>query len=187
MLKKLFLLIIAVIALINVSNGQDIIASTAKIGQLNLKMNNLDVEKVIKKAIPKSDLIKCDTSYYYYIKLKIDSVDYDVRFQKQYDSLGIPLSTYKVFSIKCNSIKVKTKSGLTIGMNKFKAMEILDKTKVLYGYSKSLDYSTETNSDKLVEKFTFIDNKTYDILMIYLKDGVIESFELTWEIMDECK
>ncbi len=183
--KKLFLLLVTIVGLTNMSMAQDMVASTAKIGQLNLKMNNLDVEKIIKKPILKSELLKCDTNYGYNIKIKVDSIDYEVRFEKEYDSLGKALSIYKVFSIKCNSNKLKTKSGLAIDMNKFKAMEILDKAKVLYSYSKSLDYSTEVNSDKLVEKFTFIDNKTYDILMIYLKDGVIESFELTW-VMDGC-
>jgi hypothetical protein len=184
--KKLFLLLVTIITLINTSISQDITASTAKIGILDLRMNISDVEKIIKKSIPKSELIKFDTSYNYHTKIKIDSINYEVRFNKEYDSLGNALPSYKMFSIKCNSNKVKTKSGLVIGMTKFKAMELLDKAKILFGYSKEKDYGIdEGKSEKIIEKFTFYDNKTSDMLIIYLKEGIIESFELT-EAIDGC-
>ena len=163
-------------------SAQDIFASTIKLGPFSLDMKNTDVNKICGKKISASELKKASDEYEKVIEVIVDGIKYNVDFYTATDGNGKEDGTYNVTRIKCSDSRMKTKSGITIGMDKFTVLKKLDEMNVGFDFYKNFKYNNEGNpTTKFIEYIKIYDTKAGKTLTLNVENGKVSSYELYYD------
>jgi hypothetical protein len=178
---KKVLFICFFITCVTAGNAQDVIASTLKIGPFALDMKLQDVEAI---TLKKYDIaaVKKSTQEYKPLEAQINGVKFLLTFVENYDNKGNNTNTYKLYRIECSDSKVKTKSGITHGMDRSTLLQLVSKLDIGYTFSKYQEYDKDGNrTKKFNETLNIYDSQAGKTLTMRLKDGKVDSFEIAYE------
>jgi hypothetical protein len=161
--------------IINVINAQDVFASTMKIGPFKPGMLQKEVEAIILKKLTTKELKASVDNYEKNIKVVLNNVVFFIGFfDESYGDEKLERN-YKINKVLCNDPKIRTKSGVMLGMTKFEVMKILDNQKIGYNYT----INSYENEDKkiLINEFLLIyDDKAGTNLTLEFKNGKVVNF-----------
>jgi hypothetical protein len=159
------------------SYAQDVFASTMKIGPFKPGMPQKEVESVLLKKLTANEVKASMDNYEKPMKVVLNNVDFYISFYDETYGDEKLDRKYAISKVRCNDAKVKTKSGVAIGMTKYEVMKILDKQKIGYNYN----INTYENEDKkkVVNEYLLIhDDKAGTNLQLEFKDGKINNFSV---------
>lgn len=180
MMKKVLIICLFTVTTI-AGKAQDIVASTLKIGPFALDMKLQDVEAITLKKY-KIEVIKKSIEDYKPIEAQINGVKFKLTFFENYDEKGNGTNNYKLYRIECSDSKVKTKSGITYGMDRNTLLQMVSKMDVGYTFSKYQEYDNDGKpTKKFNETLSIYDSQAGKTLTIRLKEGKVSSFEIGYE------
>lgn len=183
---KLSLLVIVVFTLLKSTSAQLAYASTLKIGPFSLGLNNVEIEKIIKKKISLKELKLTDTNYEKYVNVVVSDINYQLGFYELYNEEGKQNNTYKLSRIKCVSDNVQTKSGINLGMEKFEVLKKLNSMNISYRFIKNKKYDDNGKpTNKFYELIEIIDSDAGSTLTLEIENEKISAFSLSYE-SDDC-
>jgi hypothetical protein len=179
LIKAFFLVGIIFLLGNNIINAQDINASTIKIGPFYLEMKMNEVEKIIGEKIQKKKNAKDDYAAYQDLKIVHQGIVYTMSFYEDYNLDEKAPKKYILASVKSEDSRIKTKSGIAIGMSKAAIMQILGEQNIEYSYSKWFDYDENGKvTTKLRENLSINDTKASRSLILTMEKGKVVGFEL---------
>ena len=179
---KLTLAIFICFTCFNKVFAQELNASTIKLGPFSLDMKNTDVDKICGKKIPIAELKKASEDYEKALTVTVNGVKYSLDFYKNTDGDGKEDGTFTLTKIKCSDGKMKTKSGITVGMEKFAVLKKLDEMNVGFEFYKNLNYDNDGKpTNKFYEYIKIYDTKAGKTLTLNLEVGKVKSFELYYD------
>lgn len=171
----------------SIAKAQDVNASTLKLGSLYLEMNLKEVEKVTGQKISIKEVIKSDENYYYNVKVIFQGIVLELGFNKIYNENATATNEFWVSRLKSSDSKLKTKSGITIGMKRSQIFEILDKQGTAYQYNKMPAYDKEgLPTNVLEESLNILDIKANRSLILLMQNGKVVGFQLGYGHSDGC-
>ena len=179
---KFSILIVLFFGFTNSLFSQELTASTLKLGPFSLDMKNTDVDKICGKKITVIELKKASEDYEKALVVTVNGVKYSLDFYKNTDGDGKEDGTFTLTKIKCSDSKMKTKSGIAIGMEKFAVLKKLDEMNVGFEFYKNLNYDNDGKpTNKFYEYIKIYDTKAGKTLTLNLEDGKVKSFELYYD------
>lgn len=179
---KLFILFFAIFALLKTTSSQQVFASTIKIGPFSLDMKNAEVDKICGRKISKVELKNSAENFEKMVEVVVDDINYKLRFYEDYNDKGEPNGNYKLTSIKCVSGNIKTKSGITVGMNKYDVLKKLDEMNISFHFYKNKEYDNEGKpKNKFYEMIEIIDSDAYRTLTLEITNDKISGFVLSYQ------
>jgi hypothetical protein len=179
-MKKVIVFVCLIFAF-NAIKAQDVLASTLKIGPFSLDMKLKDVEAITLKKIEIAAIEKSIKDYKP-IEVLLNSVKFKLTFFETYSDKGERTGEYKVYRIECNDSRVKTKSGITYGMDRNDLLQLVNKMDIAYTFSKYNEYDDNGKpTKKFNETLTIFDSQAGKTLYIRLKDGKVSGFEIGYE------
>ncbi len=179
-MKKLLITFLLIASVCNL-NAQDILASTIKMGPFWLDMKQAEVEAITMKKISSSE-IKQSIADYKPIEILVNGVKFKVMFFESYDDKGNATGKYQLNRVECSDKKVKTKSGITYGMDRMTLFQLVSKMGIGFNFSKYQEYDNNAKpTKKFNETLTIYDSEAGKSLFIKLTDGKVSSFEIGYE------
>lgn len=162
--------------------AQEVSVSTLRIGPFKLEMPLVEVEEIANKKFNEAQIKQNASNYENWISIVKDGVTYKVGFEEIYNENEKAPKKYRICRVKCNNKTAKTKSGITIGMNKIEVFKILDAQNLEYHYSKyyERDENGKRTDKKSLEYITIEDTDASKVLNIRLEEGVIFEFSLEY-------
>jgi hypothetical protein len=183
---KITILLLAVFTILKTTNAQKAYASTMKIGPFSLGLKNTEVEKICKKKINISELKLTDSNYEKFIDVVVDDINYQLGFFEVYNDDGKSNKIFQINRIKCVSDNVQTKSGITLGMEKFEVLKKLNSMNISYQFIKNKEYDDNgKRTNKFYELIEIIDNDSGSTLILEIKNEKISAFSLSYQ-SDDC-
>jgi hypothetical protein len=177
-MKKLIANIILLSCLYTNAVAQDIVATTAQIGPFILGQKQSAVEQIILKKLDKKLVKQSYENYDTPIQVTLNGVPFELSFLQDYDDKGNMRDDYVVKSVKCNSKKVKTKSGIGVGWQKYEVLKKLEGLGTEHEYRRNRKYDKDGKKlDSFYETITVFDGNGKN-LVLNLENGIVMSFEL---------
>lgn len=177
-----FILIVATLLFSKNSTAQDVIASTIKLGPFSLEMKLTEVEKICNKKFSKAELKIPTEEYEKTMTVVANGVKYELRFKDSYNKDGNKDGGFEITGVKSTDSKLKTKSGIAIGMNKYEIIKKLDGMNIGFEYRKYPKYDKDGNTTKaFIETITINDTQAGRSLTLNIKNEKVESFELFFD------
>jgi hypothetical protein len=179
-IAKIHILLIVLICLGTKLQGQDHFASTGRIAQFKLGMNLEQMEAIIERKISTDEAKLVSENYEKWISATWNGILFQFGFDYEYEENPLADKKFHLSRVKCSDARIKTKSGISIGMHKLEVFRILDEQKIDYTYSKfaELDEGGKKNG-KYYETLTVTDDAGKTLLFNF-KDGNIISFVLEY-------
>jgi hypothetical protein len=177
---KLIILLFTAFTFQNATYAQEAFASTIKLGPFSLDMKNAEVNKICENKITKAEFKNSAESLEKKVKVIVNGIEYKLGFYYNYDKDGNLDGTYNLVKVESTDQKIKTKSGIGIGMDKFDVLKKLNGMNVSYSFNKSLKYDDDGNpTNKFIEYIEIIDNTAHKTLMLKIDKEKISGFELS--------
>jgi hypothetical protein len=180
-MKKIFLIIVILACINTMIQAQQVFASTIKLGPFYLEMKQKEVESTILRKFTNKELQKSNESYNNNIKVTLNGVIFELGFSEMYNEDTLAPKKYYLTRAKCGDSRIKTKSGIAIGMDKFQILKILDTQKLTYTFSKFSSYDNDGKPNGgFGEGLTIYDEKASRSLHIEFKNGKASVFYLSY-------
>ncbi len=181
MIFKKVLFFFSFLLQIQYSFCQDVNVSTGKIGPFYLGMNLADAEKALGAKITIKEVKKSADDYKFDINQIVQGVVIKIGFNEEYNDDPKTKKNYTITRVKSSDSKLKTKSGICIGLKREKVLEILDAQSIAYEYRKYPAYNEDPKALVILEEFFFIyDLKAGKQLIVNMQNGVVTGFELSY-------
>jgi hypothetical protein len=182
MKQKLLLLLLTTFAFCTITTAQDILASTMKIGSFYLGMKHTEIEKMSSKKFTTTELKTISDDYEKTTYVMVNGVKYTFDFYPTYNDDGKLDGTYTLSKVLCADSKVKTKSGISIGMDKFDVLKKLNTMNISFEFSKYTKYDKDGKPTKYFKEYIRInDTQAGKSLTLNIENDKIQSFELYYE------
>ncbi len=182
MKQKLSLLLLTSFAFCSITTAQDVLASTIKIGSFYLGMKHTEIEKMSTKKFTTTELKTLSDDYEKTTDVMVNGVKYTFDFYPTYTTDAKLDGTYTVSKIICGDSKVKTKSGITIGMNKFEVLKKLNGMSISFEFNKYTKYDNDGKPTKYFKEYIRInDTQAGKSLTLNIENDKVHSFELYYE------
>jgi hypothetical protein len=182
MKQKFLLLAFTTIAFSFTSTAQDIVASTIKIGQFYLGMKHTEIEKISTKKFTTTELKTLSDDYEKTTDVMVNGVKYTLDFYPTYSNEGKLDGTYTLSRVVCADSKVKTKSGITVGMDKFEVLKKLNSMNISFEFNKYTKYDNDGKPTKFFKEYIKInDTQAGKSLTLNIENDKVQSFELYYE------
>lgn len=175
-MKKVFFFVLLVISFSAKAQNTDYIVSMNGIGPLKLGMTKATLEKVLGKKITLKNLLDKENGYADTIKTKYKSIDVILYIGRQY----IDENTEEIVlqSIRSSSPLCKTKSGIAIGDDKMKIINVHEND-MLYIWPDFED-DTYTKRSKTKSIINVSTDNNENTIIFYLVNKKVVSFEVTY-------
>jgi hypothetical protein len=181
-MKKLLITTLTNLLFCIAAFSQDVLVTTSKIGPFALGQKLAEVEKIAAKKIDKKLIEKSFTEIRSTIKLTVDSIEYELAFSKEYDNKGNDTKNYIVQSIFCKNQRVKTKSGMALGWNKFDVLKRLESLNTDFEYRKMKKYSDDGKTQTgYYESICIFDGVSGKVLYFTIENNVITEFQISYD------
>jgi hypothetical protein len=176
---KITILLLAIFAIFKTTNAQEVYASTMKIGPFSLDMKDADVNKICANKISKTQFKNSAENFEKKVKVTINGIVYKLGFYNNYDKESNLDGTFNLVRVESTDDKIKTKSGIAIGMDKFEVFKKLDGMNISYLFNKFFKYDDDGNpTNKFSEYIEIRDSKTYSTLTLEIENGKISGYVL---------
>ena len=174
-MKKIYLLLIILIATRVVAQNKDYMLSMQGLGSLKLGMRQDEIEKIlnqqlkIKDAKDTVDVVYSDTA-----KVKYKTIPVQLEFHRTYnESVGFHM---RLIGIKASSPLCKTESGIGVGSDKLSIINTYDDYSVNIQQGYVNYYETEKGKGKSTISVT--DDSGQYMIRWFLFNNKVISFEL---------
>ncbi len=174
-MKKILYTLILLTTTTLYSIAQDI--STLRIGQFKIEQTQEQVESILGNPLPKSQIIKSDTDYNYYVPVTNNGQSFLLRFGKDYNKEE---EAYVLRTVIYKGLDYKTKSGIKVGLTKLDVIKILDDSGMDYSYDRYTEKDDNGKKIKTHESFRINDNTAGKSLIIEMKNNKVYQFELSY-------
>ncbi len=179
MKMKLILITLCCNIFFNHVSAQEISASTGKIGPFFLEMKQAEIEKICNKKFTINELADVSNNYEKTIEVQVNGVAYAIDFVPYYNDNGEKENSYNLCRVVCKDKNIKTKSGISVGMNKFEVLKKLNTMNIGFEFSKYLRYDNNGIATRTFSEFIKInDAQSGRALTINIVNEVVQSFEL---------
>jgi hypothetical protein len=181
-MKKIFVTTVANLLFCVALFSQDVLVTTSKLGPFALGQKLAEVEKIIVKKIDKKLIEKSFTEIRSTIKVTVDSIEYELAFSKEYDKNGMDTKGYIVQSIFCKNQRVKTKSGMALGWNKFDVLKRLESLNTDFEYRKLKKYTDDGKTQTgYYESICIFDGSSNKVLYFTIENNVVTEFQISYD------
>jgi hypothetical protein len=182
---KITILLLSIFAILKTTNAQEAYASTMKIGPFSLDMKDADVNKICEKKISNTQFKNSTENFEKKAKVNVNGIEYKLGFSNSYDKDGNLDGKFNLVRVESKDQKIKTKSGIAIGMDKFEVLKKLDGMNISYLFNKFFKYDDGNPTNKISEYIEIRDSKTYSTLTLEIENGKISGYVLEF-VQDGC-
>ncbi len=174
-------LLILLMGCVTHAHAQDINASTIRLGPFYIGMKLSELQTVSGRKISKSEMKAVTDDYEKVIEVMFDQAVFEIDFYPGYSENGVETEA-TVSKIVCKDQRVKTKSGITIGANKFDLLRQLSGMNVNFSFNKNKAYDSEGKpTQKFIESFSIMDYDAGSTLTLIIENDKVIAFTIFME------